>query len=204
MVLWDVSNVFFRDMKQQGHLKLWKKQIWNPIHQIKISPHDQYIASCGKNDKLLKIWYTYNNPFQFTIEKNPNEVQENENLRFIYLPHPRGIISFDWRDTRNVAKKISTEEFQETLLTSCHDNVNRLWTKVGNPDPSPNEAYPNFHLVSVLQLNDFQKGIKTVSVGWVKTQGKLKFSGNNETELKDYENSHGKAKSKKNRFSKIL
>ena len=163
MFLWDVSKISVREMRAQGQKLLWTRKIFNPIYEMKFSPNDDFVATCGKHDKMAKIWYQYVNPFS---QEKFKDGSENDNLRFVYLPHPRGVRSFEWRETRNTKRNnYNKSAVQDVLLTGCADNVNRLWMKIENYE---NDPRPNFHLVNLVGLSDSQSSDQHVAISWVK------------------------------------
>ncbi|KAJ3285428.1 regulator of (H+)-ATPase in vacuolar membrane, partial [Borealophlyctis nickersoniae] len=73
------------------------------------------------------------------------EDEKHPKYDFVYLPHPRSVVNFEWR--RAAKRKRSIED--NVLLTTSRDNICRLWT------PTSISAPYQFHMCAVIDPADF-------------------------------------------------
>lgn len=110
LTLWNIRREF-----GEVHTSiLWSKIQSSPVFIAKISQDSALIASCGKYDKLLKIW---------------DRVSFGETSFFdlTYLLHPSSITNLRWKrhDYNNLPKN---EEYTNTLYSLGRDSVLRVWS----------------------------------------------------------------------------
>ncbi|EDO42278.1 predicted protein, partial [Nematostella vectensis] len=101
-----------------------------PIYVIQFSSNSQYFASFGKNDRLVKIWFQKSN---VEFQESQREMTNDRCLdfSFIYLAHPRAVTGLTWRKT---SKYMPLSSVSSVLLTSCIDNICRIWCETMQQD----------------------------------------------------------------------
>lgn len=122
------------DSQQKGDCiweSMWQTKTATPVYNLKFSSDGQFFASAGKSDRLVKIWYRVQSP-QVTVGKVNGVIEtKGENYSFIYLAHPRAVTGFSWRKT---SKYLPRETVANCLVTSCRDNICRVWRETLLPD----------------------------------------------------------------------
>ncbi|KAI8586289.1 RAVE protein 1 C terminal-domain-containing protein [Geranomyces variabilis] len=128
------------------HLELWQFQsptnepVWSRIWSCSLasdavkaqfSPDGRFFVSLSNNDRLPKVWFSAD-----VVGRSGEELQ----YRFAYLPHPASVSHVAWR--RKTTCK--TNVFENVLLTTCSDNISRLWCLLENTQPY------QFHLGAVI------------------------------------------------------
>nr|XP_006818127.1 PREDICTED: Dmx-like 2 [Saccoglossus kowalevskii] len=116
----------------------------SPIYHLKFSADGQYFASAGKADRLVKIWYCIKPPKldQSSADATPSAVKYN----FVYIAHPRAVTGFSWRLTSKYAPLGSVGNI---LMTSCRDNICRIWSESRLPSSSLVNVTPQpTHVIS--------------------------------------------------------
>ncbi|ODV97069.1 hypothetical protein PACTADRAFT_48833 [Pachysolen tannophilus NRRL Y-2460] len=136
-------RLFYKNKSSPTNKKLHPKLLWfkeqpSPIYLVKISPDSGLIASCGKFDKLVKIWKR----LSFGIE--------NAEFDLNYLKHSHFITNFRWKLTNDdstdlpkdqseisnsVYSSLSTPSLSSTnskevntLYTLTTDSIVRIWS----------------------------------------------------------------------------
>uniref|UniRef100_A0A8C4RWD8 Dmx like 1 n=1 Tax=Erpetoichthys calabaricus TaxID=27687 RepID=A0A8C4RWD8_ERPCA len=115
---------------------IWHSKTSSPVHLMKFSPDGEFFATAGKDDCLVKVWYSTSNwqtarmPLVNLTERT---MQSEADYSFVYLAHPRTVTSFAWRKT---SKYMPRGSVCNVLLTCCKDNVCRLWTETLLPNDS--------------------------------------------------------------------
>ncbi|XP_076252311.1 rabconnectin-3 alpha isoform X2 [Rhynchophorus ferrugineus] len=107
---------------------VWKANTAIPVQHLAFSPDGTLFATCGENDRLVKIWYE--NKHIFFTSKSTEGAQELE-YGFVYIAHPRAVTHLSWRNTSKYMPKGSVSNM---LLTSCKDNICRLWVETVLPE----------------------------------------------------------------------
>ncbi|XP_050306486.1 dmX-like protein 2 isoform X3 [Anthonomus grandis grandis] len=107
---------------------VWKATTAADVQHLAFSPDGTLFATCGENDRLVKIWYE-NKHFLFT-SKSTDGHQELD-YGFVYIAHPRAVTHVSWRNTSKYMPKGSVSNM---LLTSCKDNICRLWVETVLPE----------------------------------------------------------------------
>ncbi|XP_068740234.1 dmX-like protein 2 [Montipora capricornis] len=130
----DFIQLWSCEHHQQQRNELEKNVSWTciwackpsvPIHLLQFSPDGKYFSSVGKHDRLIKVWFDNNqvNPWYRNdeVESQGSGVLD---YTFIYLAHPGPVTGFSWRKT---SKYMPVSTVVNCLLTSCIDNVCRIW-----------------------------------------------------------------------------
>ncbi|KAH9413091.1 DmX-like protein 1 [Dermatophagoides pteronyssinus] len=138
---------------------VWSCQTSTPICHLSFSPDGTLFCSTGRADRLVKIWYettTPNYPSNLFDSQGSTDsltssmiphvghgksYRSNLNYSFIYIPHPRAVIGISWR---KVSKYMPKGSVANMLVTSCRDNICRLWVQTFLPEDD---------LVNVSQLD---------------------------------------------------
>ncbi|KAG1687719.1 DmX-like protein 2 [Nymphon striatum] len=97
-----------------------------PVHFLKFSPDGSLFASAGKDDRLVKIWHEDR---KMAMDKSYPD--QDILFKFIYLVHPRAVTSLSWRQT---SKYMPRNAVSNMLVTSCKDNICRIWVRSILPD----------------------------------------------------------------------
>lgn len=145
----------------------WSCKTSTPVCYLSFSPDGTLFCSTGRSDRLVKIWYE--SPAQnFTsiIETNTSEPHSKASLlsttssldvgvgqshtsnlsfSFIYIAHPRAVTGISWR---KVSKYMPKGSVANMLVTSCRDNICRLWVQTFLPEDD---------LVNISQLDGVSK-----------------------------------------------
>ncbi|CRK90097.1 CLUMA_CG003815, isoform A [Clunio marinus] len=117
---------------------VWKCHTAAPVHHMAFSPDGTLFATSGKNDRLVKVWYENkhllfpsrnleHNHSMGSFIGNPMEL----NYGFVYVAHPRAVTHISWRKTSKYMPKGSVSNM---LVTSCLDNICRIWVETVLPD----------------------------------------------------------------------
>ncbi|CAH0558785.1 unnamed protein product [Brassicogethes aeneus] len=107
---------------------VWKANTAIPVQHLAFSPDGTLFATCGENDRLVKIWYE-NKHFIFTSKSTEGAVDLE--YGFVYIAHPRAVTHLSWRTTSKYMPKGSVSNM---LVTSCKDNICRLWVETVLPE----------------------------------------------------------------------
>ncbi|VDK43174.1 unnamed protein product [Anisakis simplex] len=94
---------------------VWSVQMSAPPKFIRYSPDGTLFATCGVNDRMVKIWYQ---------ERDSLNKSSSIQFSFTYLQHPLPVCGFEWRKS---GRYMSRRCVQNVLLTWCEDNTARLW-----------------------------------------------------------------------------
>ncbi|XP_033750320.1 dmX-like protein 2 [Pecten maximus] len=112
---------------------IWSQKPATPIYHVKFSPDGLLFASAGKADRLVKIWHE-DRKLQLPLMRADSTVspkKEVHHYSFVYIAHPRAVTGFSWRKT---SKYMPRGSVANMLVTSCADNVCRLWCETILPD----------------------------------------------------------------------
>ncbi|KAK5649288.1 hypothetical protein RI129_000317 [Pyrocoelia pectoralis] len=117
-----------QDQDQTCWQSVWKANTATPVQHLAFSPDGTLFATSGENDRLVKIWYE-NKHFLFTSRSTecPTELEYS----FVYIAHPRAVTHLSWRTTSKYMPKGSVSNM---LVTSCKDNICRLWVETVLPE----------------------------------------------------------------------
>ncbi|XP_047678212.1 dmX-like protein 2 isoform X3 [Tachysurus fulvidraco] len=111
---------------------VWQCKTASAVRIIKWSPDGEYFATVGKDDCLLKVWYStmgWRSVMVDVCERKSSSLH----FSFIYLAHPRTVTGFSWRKT---SKYMAKGSVCNVLLTSCVDGICRLWSETLLPEDS--------------------------------------------------------------------
>ncbi|XP_075155148.1 rabconnectin-3 alpha [Haematobia irritans] len=112
---------------------IWSCQTAIPIYHMAFSPDGTLFATCGRNDRLVKIWYE-NKQILFPSKNGKAAVKDDSseiNFTYIYIAHPRAVTNIIWRKTSKYMPKGSVSNM---IVTSCLDNICRIWIETVLPD----------------------------------------------------------------------
>jgi len=101
------------------------RQLPAPAKQVGFSPDGRLIASIAENDRLLKVW--------FTLPHEISRYQFDESPSFLYLEHPAAVGDFSWRRLPDFT--IHSTFVVNVLVTSCRDNLCRVWSESAASEP---------------------------------------------------------------------
>ncbi|GMR60970.1 hypothetical protein PMAYCL1PPCAC_31165, partial [Pristionchus mayeri] len=108
--------------------EVWRSTLAQPVQFIQFSPDGVYFATCGVEDKIVKVWYT-DTPVPLMDGGFTEEMQ----MSFITLTHPVRVTGFEWRKTgRYMPRKC----IQNCIITWCEDQTARLWKESTPPEMS--------------------------------------------------------------------
>lgn len=141
---------------------VWKCHTATPVHHMAFSPDGTLFATSGKSDRLVKVWYENKHCkctiiiifffsilvykccfYVFVLVLFPNKSLDSAqfasmssanieiNYGFVYIAHPRAITHLSWRKTSKYMPKGSVSNM---LVTSCLDNICRIWIETVLPD----------------------------------------------------------------------
>lgn len=151
------------ESKQPDWTCVWFCKTSTPVCYLSFSPDGTLFCSTGRSDRLVKIWYesaTQSQHFNAIFE-NGHSVTASGNQQpsstsapcltttshsslsfsFIYIAHPRAVTGISWRQ---VSKYMPKGSVANMLVTSCRDNICRLWVQTLLPEDG---------LVNVSQLD---------------------------------------------------
>ncbi|KAL0271823.1 UNVERIFIED_CONTAM: hypothetical protein PYX00_008798 [Menopon gallinae] len=119
---------------------IWRCKTAAPVTHMAFSPDGTLFATAGNNDRLVKIWFE-NKHLLFPSksvdqtafsQSSLHSMQVGEiNFSFIYIAHPRAVTHLSWRETSKYMPKGSVSNM---LVTSCKDNICRIWVETILPD----------------------------------------------------------------------
>ncbi|KAG5673298.1 hypothetical protein PVAND_003358 [Polypedilum vanderplanki] len=133
------TNEQDNDIQQEESWEcVWKCHTASPVHHMAFSPDGTLFATSGKSDRLVKVWYENkhllfptksleHNQSMGSFIGNPFEL----NYGFVYVAHPRAVTHISWRKTSKYMPKGSVSNM---LVTSCLDNICRVWVETVLPD----------------------------------------------------------------------
>ena len=110
---------------------LWRSAMKEYPSQLTLSPGHSYncfFATIGKNDKRMKVWYK-----RFYSNESMPELIPKIDFSFIYLQHPDEVYSFEWRRNMFLNRH---EVFANVLVSSCKDQICRIWCESVEPQSS--------------------------------------------------------------------
>ncbi|XP_051173147.1 dmX-like protein 2 isoform X2 [Leptopilina boulardi] len=111
---------------------VWKCRTATPVHLMTFSPDGTLFATTGMNDRLVKIWFENKQLFPSkSIDHSSFNLTVNDSYSFVYVAHPRAVTHISWRKTSKYMPKGSVSNM---LVTSCRDNICRVWTETIPPE----------------------------------------------------------------------
>ncbi|XP_050512358.1 dmX-like protein 1 isoform X2 [Diabrotica virgifera virgifera] len=117
-----------QEQEQTSWQCVWKANTAIPVQHLAFSPDGTLFATCGENDRLVKIWYE-NRHVLFTSKSMEGPLELD--YSFVYIAHPRAVTHISWRTTSKYMPKGSVSNM---LVTSCKDNICRLWVETVLPE----------------------------------------------------------------------
>ncbi|CAH1106016.1 unnamed protein product [Psylliodes chrysocephalus] len=117
-----------QEQEQTSYQCVWKANTAIPVQHLAFSPDGTLFATCGENDRLVKIWYE-NRHVLFTSKSTDGPLELD--YGFVYIAHPRAVTHISWRTTSKYMPKGSVSNM---LVTSCKDNICRLWVETVLPE----------------------------------------------------------------------
>ncbi|KAK3706619.1 regulator of (H+)-ATPase in vacuolar membrane [Vermiconidia calcicola] len=106
---------------------LWSKDVASPVWHAAFSPGANLISTCGRYDRLVKIWR------RLSFEEGLFD--------YTYLPHPGSVTHLEWRplDENSEERRESGvsgryEDEPEVLYTLANDGLLRIWRSGGAHD----------------------------------------------------------------------
>ncbi|KAK0178125.1 hypothetical protein PV328_002103 [Microctonus aethiopoides] len=112
---------------------VWKCRTAIPVHLMSFSPDGTLFATTGLNDRLVKIWFENKQLFPLRSMDHTSFGQSipNDSYSFVYVAHPRAVTHLSWRKTSKYMPKGSVSNM---LVTSCRDNICRVWAETIPPE----------------------------------------------------------------------
>ncbi|XP_058459198.1 dmX-like protein 2 isoform X2 [Malaya genurostris] len=116
---------------------VWKCHTATPVHHMAFSPDGTLFATSGKSDRLVKVWYENkhilfpNKSFDQSLSQSSFNGIPDASYGFVYVAHPRAVTHLSWRKTSKYMPKGSVSNM---LVTSCLDNICRIWVETVLPD----------------------------------------------------------------------
>ncbi|KAJ8668951.1 hypothetical protein QAD02_000210 [Eretmocerus hayati] len=116
-----------------GWTCVWKCRTATPVHLMSFSPDGTLFATTGLNDRLVKIWFENKHMFSTkSIDHSTfSQPVSSDSFSFVYVAHPRAVTHISWRKTSKYMPKGSVSNM---LVTSCRDNICRVWTETIPPE----------------------------------------------------------------------
>ncbi|XP_054286224.1 dmX-like protein 2 isoform X3 [Macrosteles quadrilineatus] len=124
--------------EERGWECVWRCVPATPVLHMAFSPDGTLFATAGRNDRLVKIWFE-NKHLLFPAKSMEsqhsmsfmNTASTELNYNFVYISHPRAVTQLSWRKTSKYMPKGSVSNM---LVTSCKDNICRVWVETVLPD----------------------------------------------------------------------
>ncbi|XP_031780869.1 dmX-like protein 2 isoform X2 [Nasonia vitripennis] len=112
---------------------VWKCRTATPVHLMSFSPDGTLFATTGMNDRLVKIWFENKQlfPTKSIDHSTFSQPVSIDSFSFVYVAHPRAVTHISWRKTSKYMPKGSVSNM---LVTSCRDNICRVWTETIPPE----------------------------------------------------------------------
>ncbi|XP_059145859.1 dmX-like protein 2 isoform X3 [Physella acuta] len=112
---------------------VWKTKPASPVTHLEYSPDSFVFASLGKNERLVKIWYEDQKVSQGLMRHDSvlSPKKCSIHYTFVYISHPRAVTGFEWRQT---SKYMPRGSVANMMVTSCEDNVCRIFVETILPD----------------------------------------------------------------------
>lgn len=115
------------DVEVEVRRPLWEKRIPNPVRSAEFSPSATLIATCGRYERLVKIWR------RLSFEEGLFD--------YSYLPHEGVVTHLQWRpleenseERRGSGLGRRHDEDPEVLYTIANDGILRIWRTGGMHD----------------------------------------------------------------------
>jgi WD40 repeat protein len=105
--------------------KIWEKRLASPVKYLKYSPDGLLFASRGDNDRIVKVWQEVKSLADVQLTTD-SPCLTSVDFDCVYLTHPRAVTNFSWR---RISQYLPKGVISNSLLTSCKDNVCRIWSE---------------------------------------------------------------------------
>uniref|UniRef100_A0A0A9WH85 DmX-like protein 2 n=1 Tax=Lygus hesperus TaxID=30085 RepID=A0A0A9WH85_LYGHE len=128
------NNEHHEEDREKGWECVWKCTTATPVIHMAFSPDGTLFATAGYNDRLVKIWFENKQllfPSRSTDQSYAQHTGHDPNFGFVYISHPRAVTQLSWRKTSKYMPKGSVSNM---LVTSCRDNICRVWVETVLPD----------------------------------------------------------------------
>jgi WD40 repeat protein len=113
---------------------IWDQSLPYPTAIAYASPDGEIIASCGRHDRMVKIWRR----LSYEVDSTRFDVS--------YLPHPTAVTNLHWR------KPWHTEQNLDSLLYSlCADNKLRVWAHLDHHSPTVMDRIAEIDMCETIQ-----------------------------------------------------
>ncbi|CAG0879086.1 unnamed protein product [Darwinula stevensoni] len=126
---------------------IWSCSTPSPVYFLAYSTDGTLFATAGKNDRVPKVWFEnyHMGIICQSLDGHSGSLSTTNqiNYSFVYLAHPRAVTSLSWRKTSKYMHKGSVAN---VLVTSCKDNICRIWVETQLPDDG---------LVNIQQLDPY-------------------------------------------------
>ncbi|XP_065333652.1 dmX-like protein 2 isoform X2 [Cloeon dipterum] len=114
---------------------VWKQRTATPTVHMAFSADGTLFATAGRADRLVKIWFEQK-PLLFPSKSTDGNASVPHTINeftygFVYIAHPRAVTQLSWRKTSKYMPKGSVANM---LITSCRDNICRIWVETVLPD----------------------------------------------------------------------
>ncbi|XP_042889042.1 dmX-like protein 2 isoform X6 [Penaeus japonicus] len=124
------------DEEEPSWTCIWRCVTAAPTVFLSFSSDGTLFATASANDRLVKIWYDNKH---ILAPARPQDgttfasdlTRSSVSFSYIYLPHPSAVKGFTWRSTSKYMPKGSVSNM---LVTSCRDNICRIWVETVLPD----------------------------------------------------------------------
>lgn len=126
-----------QEEEDRGWECVWSCHTATPVFHMSFSPDGTLFATAGSSDRLVKIWFenkqllfpskSVDHSMSYGGSTTVNEI----NYGFVYIAHPRAVTNLSWRKTSKYMPKGSVSNM---LVTSCRDNICRLWVETVLPE----------------------------------------------------------------------
>ncbi|CAH1397587.1 unnamed protein product [Nezara viridula] len=123
--------------EEKGWECVWSCRTSSPVIHMAFSPDGTLFATASHNDRLVKIWFE-NKQLLFPSKSADQQSisfghpsAHELNYGFVYISHPRAVTQLSWRKTSKYMPKGSVSNM---LVTSCRDNICRIWVETVLPD----------------------------------------------------------------------
>lgn len=148
-----------QEAKKSDWSCVWSCKTSSPVCHLSFSPDGTLFCSTGRSDRLVKIWFeapTQSHHFMSLFDQQQSNSTANFSsinnassaaslattsghgnsncslsFSFIYIAHPRAVTGISWR---HVSKYMPRGSVANMLVTSCRDNICRLWVQTLLPE----------------------------------------------------------------------
>jgi len=155
--IWRCFSSASDDVNHSVWENVWSRRMPTPIRYLDFSPDGHYFASAGMDDRMIKIWFQASKVSHGKDAGKTSKEQEHEKLmpnephhhrrhheiyNFVYILHPKAVTGFSWRQK---SRQMPLTCVLNVLLTSCADNVCRIWAETVKQRPLHSSSSASFH-----------------------------------------------------------